>query len=1198
MKPYLNRNYLQWIVGIVFLSIVGCGENNGSPKENDSEGSIALTLEWPDTSSAVMKTFNAPKLVLNGDGTVNCEQSDIAKIKVTVYDEKGEFLKNNEEGWDCSTGSGTISGVKTGVNRRVLVICLNSLGKILYWGENGHITVTSNGSYDATQSNGPQGSIKITLNPGTPPDEDDDSDGYTDNQGDCDDNDGSIYPGQTEICNDDIDQDCNGQDLVCPDEDAPYVAATDPINNAIGVDVSQVIHIQFSEAMDSDTITAGTITLRDSAGMIPCAVTTQDNEAVLTPASPLEYGMAYDVIVTTAVTDLAGNPMASAYEITFQTKDRVALIKAFNGDKNEGSFPYGFFEFNGDLYFCACNASSWNTELYQGYELWKSDGTEAGTDLVKDIYPGASSGSPSNFTDLNGKLYFTADHPDYGNELWVTNGVTTSIVRDINQGTGGSDPSYLTELNNTLYFRAYDGTYGSELWYSTGSNTYRVDINPGSGGSNPSYLTKFNGSLYFQAYTGANGYILYKGSYSSFSPLQDQNGNYVFNPYGFTESNGKLYFQAYDAINGTELWVTDGTAAGTSILMNIYADGGTYPNGSYPSSFVDVDGTLFFTANDGMHGRELWKTDVDGTAMVLDIYSGTGSSSPSNLVKVGSRLYFQAYDSTHGYELWSSIKTTSGYSTSRVKDIYAGLGSSSPSNLTDVDGVLYFSAIDGDGSKLWKSEGSSSSTVSVADINPYGDDSISGLTAFDGGVVFRADDGVNGYELWFSDGTDSGTRMIRNINVSKYLDYDSQDMAVAGEQIFFRADNGVNGTELWVSDGTPDGTGMVKDINTGINSSYIDYLTPLSDSQVLFSAYDGLLGTKLWASDGTEAGTLCLNICTGACSSYPSNLFAYNGLIYMTATDDNTSYDYELWSSDGTVSGNSQIMDINASGSSYPYSFQELDNTLYFLADEGTGNGYGLWRSDGTSSNTQLVTDFGTDDIRYMEAVSGSIYMLVNDYINSVVNLWTSDGTEIGTVILGTIPPFDNATNLTYSDVYLMDSATIGSKVLFACYYYYYYYEQNSTYYYTAGTTYFITDSEDGSIEPIISFQDYYSDVELTALNGMFFFAFHDAANGTELWSSDGTAAGTGLFKDINPTGSSDPQYFIVHKGKLYFSADDGEHGYELWVSDGTPEGTHLCWDVNPFGHSYPKRPVIMNDTLYFKAYDAEKGVALRKLND
>jgi len=141
------------------------------------------------------------------------------------------------------------------------------------------------------------------------------------------------------------------------------------------------------------------------------------------------------------------------------------------------------------------------------------------------------------------------------------------------------------------------------------------------------------------------------------------------------------------------------------------------PAGSFQAPFVAVNGTVFFAANDGTHGQELWETTGTGTQLVSDINPGPGSSYPTNLTNVNGTLFFSATDGVNGAELWMSNGTAAG--TTMVKDINPGSASSSPASLTNVNGVLFFSANDGtSGVELWRSNGTSAGTVLVKDIDP------------------------------------------------------------------------------------------------------------------------------------------------------------------------------------------------------------------------------------------------------------------------------------------------------------------------------------------------------------------------------------------------------------------------------------------------------------------------------------------------
>ena len=227
-------------------------------------------------------------------------------------------------------------------------------------------------------------------------------------------------------------------------------------------------------------------------------------------------------------------------------------------------------------------------------------------------------------------------------------------------------------------------------------------------------------------------------------------------PTALTNVNGTLYFSANDSVNGVELWKSDGTSAGTVLVKDIKAGTGN----ASPSNLTNVNGTLYFSANDGVNGIELWKSDGTsaGTVMVKDIVAGTGSASPANLTDVNGTLYLLASDTANGQELWKSDGTSAG--TVLVKDIVAGTGGSSPSLLTNVNGTLYFSADDGiNGKELWKSDGTSAGTVLVKDIYSGAESSSpSNLTNVNGTLYFHVANISTGYvDVWKSDGTTAGT---------------------------------------------------------------------------------------------------------------------------------------------------------------------------------------------------------------------------------------------------------------------------------------------------------------------------------------------------------------------------------------------------------------------------------------------------------
>jgi ELWxxDGT repeat protein len=188
-------------------------------------------------------------------------------------------------------------------------------------------------------------------------------------------------------------------------------------------------------------------------------------------------------------------------------------------------------------------------------------------------------------------------------------------------------------------------------------------------------------------------------------------------------------------------------------MKDIWPGGSPEPASSLPDSLTDVGGTLYFSAEDGIHGRELWRSDGTeaGTLIVKDLVPGALGSSPWNPTDVGGTLYFTAYDDKHGRELWRSNGTGAG--TAMVKDIWPGGGfdeSSNPSQLTDMGGTLYFVADDGThGSELWRTDGTEAGTVMVTDLYRGKQGSAPmAITDFGGTVFFSAVTQTTGRELW------------------------------------------------------------------------------------------------------------------------------------------------------------------------------------------------------------------------------------------------------------------------------------------------------------------------------------------------------------------------------------------------------------------------------------------------------------------
>ena len=598
------------------------------------------------------------------------------------------------------------------------------------------------------------------------------------------------------------------------------------------------------------------------------------------------------------------------------------------------SLPSSLLNFNGTLYFTANDGTN-------GVELWMSDGTSAGTTLVMNIASGAASSSATSLTILSPTVFlFAAVDGVNGVELWKSDGSATGTVllKDINPGAGGANVQGLLNVSGNIYFSANDGTNGTELWKTDGTAAGTLllkNIAAGATSSFPYGFANVNGDLFFSAGDGATGSELWKSNGTAAGTVLVQEirpGANGSSPAGLVNFNGALLFTANDGTIGRELWKSNGTSAGTVLVKDLRIGSLS----SDPSYMFNVNGTAFFFANDGVNGRELWKTDGtgNGTVLVKDIKVGSGSGVANNNISatvLNGFLYFAANDGTTGYELWKSDGTAAG--TTQVKDIQIGAASSlSNTELTTVNGIVFFTANEGTfGTELWKSDGTAAGTIRLSDFATGNlSSSPSQLTDLGGTLYFKTSNNLLGR----SDGTTTRTTVVKTFSANV------GNLTNVSGNLFLMANDGSSGIELWKSDGTTNGTLLVKDIVPGIGGLTPKFLTNLNGS-LLFAATIGIT-TTAWVSDGTFVGTRPLRTFASGTTGF---LGIANNVAYYTANDPTTGF--ELWRSDGTEIG-TYVQDLlpGAAGSS-PFGFQSFNGWAIFSAMTSTTE-YGFWATDGT----------------------------------------------------------------------------------------------------------------------------------------------------------------------------------------------------------------------------------------------------------
>ncbi len=664
-----------------------------------------------------------------------------------------------------------------------------------------------------------------------------------------------------------------------------------------------------------------------------------------------------------------------------------------------------------------------------GTEVWRTDGTDAGTMLVKDINPGAADSGPEGFVLLGGKAYFTATEGS-GLELWATDGTPagTSLVASLPQEYPYLADMPMVRAGNRIYF-VLTGGVATILVTSDGTAAGTTSL------TTTDYIILALGSLGNSATllaVGSGGPLrLWKtdGTQDGTVPAADVGPSaclsYPFPPE--MEVNGELYFYLCQSPSGAEgifsfnlragtFWKSDGTQDGTVEAQAPSRASSFVPR--YFPTFTDflspLGGGLFFSADDGVSGPQDWHTDgsaagtqpvisptdpppfsppvplgsslifANGEAWRMDpdgAVTDLGVPRASQAQPAGNQAFFAAYDSSFSYlDLWKTDGTPAGTA------IVPGTSSGSLNFLGTAGSVLIFT--EGSTNNLWRSDGTGPGTFNLSADRP----TYIPAAALGNDLYFPSSDaGV--WTLWKTDGTVAGTAQVKAFSDAPTSSFFTGVgwLTPAGSRLFFTVTDTSHGEELWVSDGTDAGTHLVKDILPGPGSSIGTPSPVVLNGVVFFTANDGIHGYELWVSDGTDAGThLVKDIAPGSQSSGISYLLAAGGRLFFAA-DDGT-HGIELWTSDGTGAGTHLVKDIlPGAESSLPVNLTAVGRHVVFTATDGV-HGSEPWVSDGTDAGTFLLQDVApgaasSGPLSY--AIGSSKAFFVADDGTTGAELWT-----------------------------------------------------------------------------------------------------------------------------------------------------------------------------------------------------------------
>jgi len=554
---------------------------------------------------------------------------------------------------------------------------------------------------------------------------------------------------------------------------------------------------------------------------------------------------------------------------------------------------------------------------------------------------------------------------DNDSTLWISDGTqagTHQYAFDVKvDGNGGG-----TFLNNKIYFAGIDATHGSELWVSDGTaagTTLVADINS-SGSSTPDDFVVFGGNLYFTASTAASGREMYKlnGSNGTVSLFKDFNSG---------------------AGDGFDL-------------------------GQIQSYYIN-NNLLYFMANDGAHGDELWVTNGTAVTMLGDITPGATSTNITAFSHIGSETFFSVATATFSLDIWKTDGTAAGTVVVKSFNLF---GSAIVSSMLLFNNKLYFSGTDAAGAELWSTDGTT--TELVSDINPGPDGSyplLFNAVIINNHIIFSATTANEGNELWISDGIKGGsTTLLKDINpgsadASPFLyptyNYANIYSGIVNSDnifdrtklyngfIFFSAKNATNGRELWRTDGTLAGTVLVKDIYAGTRDGVSDNSYYYTTAGLYFSGNNGTSGNEPFVSNGLSSGTsIVADIYPGTNGSDPEFSFIKSGTLYFTADNGNSR------------SGYTDFYKIDAALSELPVTLLDFSATLqdnavqlrWATSSEINSKSFGIQRSTDAvhfnnigqvdaAGNSSIETKYIYDDDKAFNAGSDVLYyrLLITD---------------------------------------------------------------------------------------------------------------------------------------------------------------------------------------------------------------------------
>lgn len=635
----------------------------------------------------------------------------------------------------------------------------------------------------------------------------------------------------------------------------------------------------------------------------------------------------------------AGSALAQTPELIADINDTGTPESAFDPEARDVWAQVGGYT------IFAANTAETGTELFRATPTTQAE-------LVRDIWPGVASSSPRLGLVANGTLYFTADDGESGVELWRTDGTPAGTRRfaDFNPGIVPSFPEILAADSHTLLTSAMAGPLGFQarelVWFDlqTGAARQLTDYTTQPIIREPKAAAALGDGRFVFTATGAPaGHELFvtDGTVANTKLVLDINpGPIASAPLQLTPLGGEVYFLAQRK-DYQELWRTDGTPAGTAFVQRIWNERHFEEFGR--GELVTNGQVLVYCAFGRKAGFELVQFDGTTITGLTDINPPTQCAPMVELMMDGNEIYFTMAKPTPfaSAEVWKA--TTTPFTERLLADLKVN-GPSFPQDFTEAGGRVYFTADDGNvGRELWSTDGTTAGTLRAGDlaVGPETSDP-QNLVSTGSTLMFSARSLSDGRELFQA--VNGVASLHTDVNpIKATVNSSPLELAqVAGRGLYFTANGGPQGREPFAYS---DAQGLVAlgDLNPDGGSAAHSFTGHWNgaQTQVFFSALDPAHGAELWVHDDQGARRV-VDGWAGPASSSPQELTSFGGALYFTARTANGSR--ELFQTDGTASGTLQVVASNPNVDGDVRALRAGQRALYFtrVDDQGARHLYAV----------------------------------------------------------------------------------------------------------------------------------------------------------------------------------------------------------------------------------------------------------------